>query len=105
MALACLSSSIYVLRRDGCAYSWRRTWASLGILDIRACALCELFKEKGTLKAELLNGSIEARKALACGIVGFLDLIHSLLELNAFLAIGCFDGGREFWRDGTWRLC
>jgi hypothetical protein len=47
-----------------------------------------LFKEKGTLKAELLNGSIEARKALACGIVGFLDLIHSLLELNAFLAIG-----------------
>jgi hypothetical protein len=63
-----------------------------------------LFEEKGTLQPQLLNASVETCKTLARGVIGFFDLVHSLLQLNAFLAVSCFDGGREFWRDATWRF-
>jgi hypothetical protein len=38
-----------------------------------------LFEEKGTFQPQLLNASVETRKTLARGVIGFLDLIHSLL--------------------------
>jgi hypothetical protein len=50
-----------------------------------------LFEEKGPFKAHLLNLPIEACETLAGGIIGFFDLIHALLELNALSAVGFLD--------------
>jgi hypothetical protein len=50
-----------------------------------------LLEEKGTFQAHLLDLAIKAGETLAGGIIGFFDLIHALLELNALSAVGFFD--------------
>lgn len=57
-----------------------------------------MFEEECSLETHLLDSTAHAKEADSRGIVGFLDGLHAVTELDAFSAVGLFDGGRESWR-------
>ena len=83
-----------MLDERGQTNSRRRTGATIGVFDIGARALGKLLEEKSTLQTLLLDLPLQPRKTNACGIVGFLDFDHALLELHTLSTVCLLDGGR-----------
>lgn len=76
------------------AYCWGWTGAAVRVLDVCACALCELFEQESAFYPQLFNLALDAGEAKSGGVVGFFDLICAILELDAFSSIGFLNGRR-----------
>jgi hypothetical protein len=57
----------------------------------------ELLQKESSLETHLLNLPLEAIEPELCGCIGLLDLLGSLLELNAFAVVGLFHRRWERW--------
>lgn len=74
-------------------YCGRRTGAAFGIFDVGTRALGELLEEKRALDPQLLDLALHPCEAQPRRVIGIFDLDGAVLQLDAFTAIGLFDGG------------
>lgn len=72
-------------------------------MTVLAHTFPESFEEEGAFEAHLTYSAHEADFAEAVGVVAFFDFVHTSFEVDAFIAVGDFDRGRECWRDASRR--
>lgn len=77
------------------AYRRRRTGAALGVFDVCAGALGQLLKQKGPFYPQLLYLALYAGEPEPGGVVGILDLVCAVLQLDTLPSVGFFDRGRQ----------
>jgi hypothetical protein len=83
-----------VVRKWGYTYCRGRTRAAIGVFDVCACALRELFKQESALYSHLLDLTFYTRETKTSGIVRLFNLVCAVLKLDAFSSIGFLDGRR-----------
>ena len=72
-------------------------------MTVLAHAFAQGFEEEGAFEAHFTDAAHEAYFAEAIGVIAFFDFVHTAFEVDAFVAVGSFDGGREGWRDASRR--
>lgn len=72
-------------------------------MAVLAHAFAERFEEEGAFEAHFADAAHEADFSQAVGVVALFDFVHTTFEVDAFVAVGGFDGGRECWRDASSR--
>ena len=80
-------------------YRGRWAWTAVRVLDIGARPVSELLQEKGALDPQLLDLTFDAGESHSGSLVGFLNLVGSVLELNTFAAVRLLDGRRQGGRN------
>lgn len=86
-------------KRDKKNYSeaYRRRWAgaALGVIDVCAGALSQLLKQEGPFYPQLLNLALYASEPEPGSVVGILDLVCSVLQLDTLPPVGFLDRRRQ----------
>lgn len=77
------------------AYRRRRTGAALGVFDVCAGALGQLLEQKGPFYSQLLDLALYAGQPEPGGVVGILNLVCAVLELDTLPSVGFFDRRRQ----------
>lgn len=77
------------------SYRRRRARAPVRVFDVCARPSRELLEEKGSLYPELLDLASDASKTKSGGIVGILDLVCAITQLDTFPSVGLLDRWRQ----------
>lgn len=77
--------------------TYRRRWAgaALGIFDVGAGALGQLFQQKRPFYPQLLDLALYASEPQPGRIVGILDFVCAILQLETLPSVGFLNGRRQ----------
>lgn len=66
---------------------WRWRAAAVAVVDVVFHVFVELLEKEGALKTHLLDAAVQAQDALACRVVGLVNVVDAPAEFDAFAVV------------------